>query len=64
MEGASSFGEPKIGDKVLVDLPRNRWDHRQGILKQIRQEPGSPSQGIVYLSSMLVTFPLSILRKV
>jgi len=52
-----------VGDLVLVDFPRSRWDHRQGILREIRQEPGEPSQGFVYLSCMLVRFPMSTLRK-
>ncbi len=55
--------EPQIGDWVLVDLPRSRWDHRQGILREIRQEPGYPDQGFVYLSWMLVRFPMSTLRR-
>ena len=55
--------EPQIGDRVLVDLPRTRWDHRQGILKQIRREQGQPSQGFVYLDCMLVHFPMSALRR-
>ena len=55
--------EPQIGDLVLVDLPRTRWDHRQGILKQIRREQGQPSQGFVYLDCMLVRFPMKCLVK-
>ena len=55
--------EPQIGDLVLVDLPRTRWDHRQGILKQIRREQGQPSQGFVYLDCMLVHCPMSALRR-
>ena len=56
--------EPQIGDLVLVDLPRTRWDHRQGILKQIRREQGQPSQGFVYLDCMLVRFPLEQLQSI
>jgi hypothetical protein len=55
--------EPRIGERVLVDLPRTRWDHRQGILREIRTEPGQPSQGFVYLSWMLVRFPMKCLVK-
>jgi hypothetical protein len=57
------WAEPQIGDRVLVDLPRTRWDHRQGILREIRREPGQASQGYVYLSWMLVRFPMSALRR-
>jgi len=63
MEGEHSREELHVGDLVLVDFPRSRWDHRQGILREIRQEPGEPSQGFVYLSCMLVRFPMSTLRK-
>jgi len=55
--------EPQIGDRVLVDLPRTRWDHRQGDLREIHKEPGQPSQGFVYLDCMLVRFPMSALRR-
>jgi len=50
--------EPQVGDRVLVDLPRTRWEHRKGILREIRSEPGQPSQGFVYLDCMLVRFPM------
>ncbi len=63
MEGEHSSEELQVGDLVLVDRPRSRWDHRQGILREIRQEPGEPRQGFVYLSWMLVRFPMSILRR-
>jgi len=63
MECTYSREEPQVGDWVLVELPRSRWDHRQGILREIRQEPGEPSQGFVYLSCMLVRFPMSNLRR-
>jgi hypothetical protein len=56
------WAEPQIGERVLVDLPRTRWDHRQGILREIRKEPGQPSQGFVYLDWMLVRFPLDRLK--
>ena len=54
---------PQVGDRVLVDLPRTRWDHRQGLLHEIRQEAGQPSQGFVYLDCMLVRFPMGTLRR-
>jgi hypothetical protein len=56
--------EPQIGERVLVDLPRTRWDHRQGILREIRTEPGQPSQGFVYLDCMLVRFRLEQLQSI
>jgi len=63
MEGEHSREELQVGDLVLVDLPQCRWDHRKGILCEIRHEPGEPSQGLVYLSWMLVRFPLQYLVK-
>ncbi|MBD1194312.1 MAG: hypothetical protein H9532_09295 [Vulcanococcus sp. Clear-D1] len=53
---------PRFGDQVLVDLPRTRWDHRQGSLHEIRHEAGQPSQGFVYLDCKVVRFPLARLR--
>jgi hypothetical protein len=54
---------PQVGDRVLVDLPKTRWDHRQGVLREIRHEAGQSSQGFVYLDCMLVRFPLARLRR-
>ena len=63
MEGEHGWEELQVGDLVMVELHRSRWDHRQGFLREIRQEPGEPSQGFVYLSCMLVRFPMSTLRR-
>jgi hypothetical protein len=52
-----------VGERVLVDLPRTRWDHRKGSLHEIRHEAGQPSQGFVYLDCMVVRFPLARLRR-
>lgn len=63
MEGDYSWEKPQVGDWVLVDLPRSRWDHRKGILREIRKETGHPDQGFVYLNWMLVRFPMNTLRR-
>lgn len=63
MEGEYSWEEPQVGELVLIDLPRTRWDHRQGMLREIRRESGQPSQAFVYLNWMLVRFPMSALRR-
>jgi len=55
------YQDLQVGDLVLIDWPRTRWDHRRGILREIRHEPSEPSQGLVYLSWMLVRFPLQYL---
>jgi hypothetical protein len=33
MDSDPSTEVPLAGDRVLVDLPKTRWDHRQGILR-------------------------------
>jgi hypothetical protein len=63
MESNPSCEEPRVGDQVLVDLPRTRWDHRRGTLWEIRDEAGQPSQGFVYLDCMLVRFPMTTLHR-
>ena len=63
MESDPSREVPRVGDRVLVDLPRTRWDHRQGVLHEIRHEAGQPIQGFVYLDCMLVRFPLARLSR-
>jgi hypothetical protein len=62
MESDPSREVPRVGDRVLVDLPRTRWDHREGVLREIRNEAGQSSQGFVYLDCMLVRFPLTQLQ--
>ncbi len=64
MESDQSREVPQVGDRVLVDLPRTRWDHRQGVLREIRHEAGQPSQGFVYLDCMLVRFQLKQLQSI
>jgi hypothetical protein len=49
---------------VLIDMPRSRWNHRQGELREIRHEAGQPSQGFVYLNCMLARFPLKQLQSI
>jgi hypothetical protein len=51
-----------VGEMVVIDWPRTRWDGRQGMLREIRHDLGQASQGFVYLSCMLVHFPLASLH--
>ena len=46
--------EPQIGDWVLVDLPRSRWDHRQGILREIRLMRSLAHPGVLGLHDLIM----------
>ena len=48
--------ELQIGEEVLVDAPRTRWDHRNGTLHRI--EYGQRSFGWVILDGTATRFPL------
>ena len=48
--------ELQIGDVVLVDAPRTRWDHRHGTLHRI--ERGQRSYAWVILDGTATRFPV------
>ena len=53
--------ELQIGDQVLVDAPRTRWDHRRGTLHRI--ERGQRCFGWVILDGTATRFPLGQLSR-
>jgi len=53
----------QVGDLVLIDWPRTRWDHRRGQVQKIRLEPGHTPRAFVQLDGMAVLFPMQHLRK-
>ena len=53
--------ELQIGEKVLVDAPRTRWDHRHGTIHHI--ESGQHSFGWVVLDGTATRFPLDQLSR-
>ena len=53
--------ELRIGEEVLVDAPRTRWDHRHGTLHRI--ERGQRIFGWVILDGTATRFPLGQLRR-
>ena len=53
--------ELQIGEEVLVDAPRTRWDHRHGKLHRI--ENGQRSFGWVILDGTATRFPLGQLSR-
>ena len=53
--------ELQIGDVVLVEAPRTRWDNRHGILHRI--ERGQRSFGWVILDGTATRFPLGHLSR-
>ena len=48
--------ELQIGDVVLVDAPRTRWDHRHGTLHRI--ERGQRNYAWVILDGTATRFPV------
>lgn len=54
----------EVGDLVLINWPRTRWDHRRGRLLELRHEPGQGSYGFVLLDGITVLFRLLVLRRV
>jgi len=53
----------QVGDLVLIDWPRTRWDHRRGQVQEMRLEPGHTPQAFVQLDGMAVLFPMEHLRR-
>ncbi len=53
----------EVGDLVLIDWPRTRWDHRRGRLHELRQEPSHEGYGFVLLDCIAVRFSLERLRR-
>jgi hypothetical protein len=54
----------EVGDIVVIDWPRSRWDHRCGRLLELRDENGQQSYSFVLLDGMAVCFRLERVRKV
>ena len=55
--------ELQVGDLVLIDWPRTRWDHRRGRLDELREEPGRRSYGFVLLDGITVRYPFARLQR-
>ena len=53
----------RVGDLVVIDWPRTRWDHRRGRLQEVRLEQGQPPHAFVQLDAMAVLFPMDRLRR-
>jgi hypothetical protein len=47
---------PKVGEMVLIDWPRTRWDGRQGILLAYRDDIESTLYGCVLIDQSAVAF--------
>ena len=54
--------DPKVGDMVLIDWPRTRWDHRQGVVREIKTEESSEPYGMVVLDGIAVGIRIGRLR--
>lgn len=50
--------ELNVGDRVRVQMPRTRWDHRTGVLHEIKNEKDSRPTGLVILDGIARPFPL------
>ena len=50
--------QPEIGDTVLIDWPRTRWDGRQGRIHALHQDNALEGYGLVLLEGIAVPFPL------
>jgi hypothetical protein len=48
----------KVGDMVLIDWPRSRWDGRVGLLHELRQETGDRHYGYVILDCIAMRIPM------
>lgn len=53
----------QVGDLVLIDWPRTRWDHRRGRVQEVRLEQGQRPNAFVQLDAMAVLFPIDRLRR-
>ena len=52
-----------VGEVVLIDWPRTRWDHRSGRLHALRHEPGERLFGYVLLDGIAMRIPLERIIK-
>ena len=55
--------QPEIGDTVLIDWPRTRWDGRQGVLMAYRDDMESTLYACVFIDQSSVSFKASNIRK-
>jgi hypothetical protein len=53
----------KVGDMVLIDWPRSRWDGRVGLLHELRQHTGERYFGYVILDCIAMRIPLERIAK-
>ena len=53
----------QVGDHVVIDWPRTRWDHRRGRVQELRLERGQRPNAFVHLDAMAVLFPIDRLRR-
>jgi len=53
----------QVGDHVVIDWPRTRWDHRHGRVQELRLERGNRPHAFVLLDAMAVLFPMDRLRR-
>ena len=52
-----------VGEVVVIDWPRTRWDHRSGRLHELRHEPGERLFGYVLLDGIAMRIPLERIIK-
>lgn len=52
-----------VGEVVVIDWPRSRWDHRCGQLHELRNEPGERLFGYVLLDGIAMRIPLERIIK-
>jgi hypothetical protein len=50
--------ELRVGDRVLIDWSRTRWDHRQGTIWELRHEPGQVPYALVLIDGIATRFPV------
>jgi len=53
----------QVGDYVVIDWPRTRWDHRRGRVQELRQERERRPHAFVLLDAMAVLLPIDRLRR-
>jgi len=53
----------RVGDHVVIDWPRTRWDHRRGRVQELRLGQGHRPHAFVHLDAMAVLFPIDRLRR-
>jgi len=58
------YQDLQVGDLVLIDWPRTRWDHRRGILHELRQVPDEGNLGLVLLDGATIRVPIKRIIKI